>query len=98
LRPRENLTDLSYYSEYLNFVSLDPNQLLHRQLLELQPDFVLSFKSTGLKAAADLGLSSYALYPLLQLDDQIMHHFSMLLDDPRLIKLQTISELEKLFS
>lgn len=73
MRPRKGLTDADFYAG-LNPIILSPDQPFDDQLIKLQPDAVLSFKSTACKYAAAYGLPSMLLYPCLELSDVSRSH------------------------
>ena len=98
VRARINLSSYQYYRKHMNFVSLDPDQLLHKQLLELNPDLVFSFKSTASSIAADLGFKSYVLYPLLELPMEVKNHCDNLLSSSKVEKVQSFSYLRQVLT
>lgn len=80
LRPRKNLTIVSFYED-LNPIVLDPNQHYDVQLNTLNPRVVLSFKSSASKSSAYYGYPSGVLYPLLNLKNPEKSYVDFLFSD-----------------
>jgi hypothetical protein len=96
LRERKNLTNKSFY-EFLNPIYLDPNEDFENQLINLNPLFVFSVKSSACKTASYLGFQSavlYNLFSLNQIELNILNHFFA--DCHEIFKPSSLEDLQKL--
>ena len=94
LRPRLNLTKNKFY-DFINPIILDPNQLFDDQLNKLNPNLVISIKSTASKVAAYYGYNSIIIYKCFNLNKSELFHLDYLFGDGSpIIFIKNINDLK----
>ena len=95
LRPRPGMTSVGFYNDKINLIILDGQQLIDKQLLTVNPDYVISFKSTAIKTAAAYGFSCKLLYPLLNMGNDTRNHLDNMFANEANLLVKDIEELRK---